>query len=73
MTTRNWLAAVREQKKLTHQKVADLAGIKRQYYGMIENGERTPSVSTAKKIAKILDFEWTLFFEERRNKTFLIS
>lgn len=66
---RIWLAKVRKQKKFTHQQVADLAGIKRQYYGMIENGERTPSVATAKKIAEILGFEWTLFFESDGNKT----
>ncbi|MEH7223898.1 helix-turn-helix transcriptional regulator [Bacillus sp. JJ1566] len=66
---RKWLENARKQKKLTHQNVADLAGIKRQYYGMIENGERTPSVSTAKKVAKILDVDWTLFFEDRGNKT----
>ncbi|MFF2449323.1 helix-turn-helix transcriptional regulator [Neobacillus sp. NPDC058068] len=66
---RNWLAKARKQKMLTHQKVADLAGVKRQYYGMIENGERTPSVGTAKKIAGILEVEWTLFFDEKGNKT----
>jgi putative transcriptional regulator len=38
---------------------------------MIENGERIPSVGTAKKIAEILNFDWTLFFEEERNETFL--
>jgi putative transcriptional regulator len=68
---RTWLAKARKQKKLTHQKVADLAGIKRQYYGMIENGERTPSVGTAKKIAEILDIDWTLFFDDLGNKTLL--
>ncbi|MBM4762746.1 helix-turn-helix transcriptional regulator [Bacillus sp. B15-48] len=66
---RTWLAKARKQKKFTHQQVADLTGIKRQYYGMIENGERTPSVETAKKIAEILEFEWTLFFENKSNKT----
>jgi transcriptional regulator with XRE-family HTH domain len=70
---RTWLEKARKQKKLTHQNVADLAGVKRQYYGMIENGERTPSVSTAKKIAKTLDVEWTLFFDDKRNKTLLKS
>lgn len=66
---RTWLAEARKKKNLTHQNVADLAGIKRQYYGMIENGERTPSVGIAKKIAEILDVEWTLFFDYESNKT----
>lgn len=30
---RTWLAQTRKNKKFTHQQVADLAGIKRQYYG----------------------------------------
>lgn len=69
---RTWLAEARKKKNLTHQNVADLAGIKRQYYGMIENGERTPSVGIAKKIAEILDVEWTLFFDNESNETLQI-
>ena len=45
---REWLATARKIKNLTHQEVANRVGIKRQYYGMIESGERTPSVNIAK-------------------------
>jgi len=69
---RTWLVEARKKKNFTHQNVADLVGIKRQYYGMIENGERTPSVGIAKKIAGILDVEWTLFFENDSNKSLQI-
>ena len=68
---RNWLIIARKSKSLTHQQVADLVGVKRQYYGMIENGDRTPSVTIAKKIAEVLDIEWTLFFENKSNKMLL--
>lgn len=65
---RTWLENARKKKKLTHQQVADIAGIKRQYYGMIENGERNPSVNMAKKLGEILDVNWTLFFEGKIDK-----
>lgn len=47
---------------MTQEKVADLAEIERSYYTKIENG-LTPSVKVAKRIAGVLGFEWTLFFE----------
>lgn len=59
---RNWLKNIRGG--LTHQEFADKAHIDRSYYTQIENGTRTPSVETAKKIAKAFSFKWTLFFDE---------
>ena len=49
----------------SHQDVADLSGanISRQFYGMIESGERRPSVDVAKKIGSFLEIAWTIFFE----------
>jgi len=58
---RTWLEKIRGE--MTHQEVADMAGIDRSFYTQIENGTRSPSVETAKKIASALQFEWTLFFE----------
>ncbi|GAA0313570.1 helix-turn-helix transcriptional regulator [Bacillus carboniphilus] len=65
-----FLIKKREQMNLTHQNVADLskAGISRQYYGMIESGERKPSVKVAKKIAQVLNVEWTIFFDTESNQ-----
>lgn len=68
---RSWLKDEREVKKLTQQSVADIVGVERQYYGMIEKGSRTPSPRIAKKIAKVLDVDWTLFFEVTRNRMLL--
>lgn len=53
----------RELKGLTQQQLADLIGRDRSLIAKIENGSR-PSVETAKKIAAILGFEWTRFFDD---------
>lgn len=59
------LISKRKQLGLTQQDVVELTGsiITRQYYGMIEKGERRPSVDVAKKIAEVLDIDWTIFFD----------
>ncbi|WP_100373108.1 helix-turn-helix transcriptional regulator [Bacillus sp. FJAT-45037] len=61
---RHWLQKIRQQKELTQGYVADNAGIQRAYYAQIELGSRRPSVDVAKSIAIVLDFQWTLFFED---------
>lgn len=64
---RNWLKALRKQHDLSQAKVAEISGITQQMYNLIENGERRPSVETAKKIAQVLGFDWTRFFEDEQN------
>lgn len=61
----------RKSKNLTHEEVASLSevGITRQYYGMIESGERKPSVKVAISIANVLDIDWTIFFTVSGNQT----
>jgi len=68
------LINARNAKNYTHEQVAELASqqgkrISRQFYGMIENGDRRPSVEVAKAIAKVLDVDWTIFFETNSNGT----
>ncbi|ODA41076.1 helix-turn-helix transcriptional regulator [Desulfosporosinus sp. BG] len=63
MMIRFWLSNIRLDAGMTHDEVAKNVGVKRQYYSMIENGERTPSVKVARKIGEVLNFNWTLFFE----------
>lgn len=55
---------------LSHQDVANQSGanISRQFYGMIESGERRPSVEVAKKIGTLLKINWTIFFETKGNE-----
>jgi len=59
-TFRDWLVKLRGNR--THQQIADLAGVSRNYYTEIENGIKTPSVDVAQKLGIALGFEWTLFF-----------
>ncbi|MCR6116611.1 helix-turn-helix transcriptional regulator [Salipaludibacillus agaradhaerens] len=65
---RIWLKEIRLQKGITQEKVSKGAGIERSYYTMIEQGRRTPSVQVAKKIAKYLEFDWTIFFSDECNE-----
>lgn len=67
---RDWLVALRAGR--SQSKVAKEIGIAQSTYASIETGYRTPSVETAKKIADVLGFPWTRFFEndeEPNNKT----
>jgi putative transcriptional regulator len=69
------LVQARERKNLTQEQVVELSGAKitRQYYGMIENGERRPSVDVAKQIAPVLGISWTIFFGVESNQMLLES
>lgn len=59
---RIWLKDMRLERNLTQEEVATLSGISRSFYTCIEQGTKTPSVSTAKAIAKTLKFDWVIFF-----------
>lgn len=67
---RQWLVDLRGEK--TQEDVAVPCGIHRGHYSLIETGERTPSVMTAKRIANYLGFEWTLFFDDKCVETLQI-
>ena len=54
---------LRKEKGLRQFDVAQYCGVSVQYIWMIENGERKPSVKVAKRIASVLDFDWTEFFK----------
>ncbi len=58
---RDWLVTLRAGR--SQSKVAKEIGIAQSTYASIETGYRTPSVETAKKIADVLGFPWTRFFE----------
>ena len=57
------LKTIRTERKMTQKNVACAASISRAAYSNIENGKRKPSVKTAKKIATVLDCEWTQLYE----------
>ena len=64
----DWLKELRIQQGLTQEQLAAaVGGIVRTTYTNIENGERRPSVEVAKRIAEVLGFAWTRFFEEEQD------
>lgn len=60
----NWLIAIRKKKKLSQKNVSEKVGITQPSYCNMEKGKIKPSVPVAKKIADVLGFDWTRFFEE---------
>ena len=61
---RIWFKQTREDKGFTQEELAAKIGITRQHIGLIENGVAAPSVEVAKKIAAVLGFNWTRFYED---------
>jgi transcriptional regulator with XRE-family HTH domain len=57
----------REHKGMTQLGLAQLIGKDRSLITKIECKATKPSVDTAKKIAKVLGFDWTEFFKEDKN------
>lgn len=63
----NLLKMARYEKGLTIQKTADLAGISKSYYGMIEKGDRTPTYHVAEALAKVLEIDTRLVYRNHRD------
>ena len=61
--TFDWLREIRNGTGKSQEAIAKAVGMGQSGYSMLENGERRPSVETAKKIAAVLGFDWTRFFE----------
>lgn len=62
---RVWLRASRKALGLTQQDVATAVNVRQSFYSHIEHGVRRPSPETAKKIASVLGFDWTRFYEDK--------
>lgn len=57
------LKELRVNAGMTQEELAKKVGVKRSTITMLEtNASYKPSVTTAKKIAKVLKFNWTFFF-----------
>ena len=59
---RKWLIEIRNGR--TQAKIAEAVGISQQMFSAIESGKRRPSVEVAKKIASVMGFNWTRFYED---------
>ena len=62
---RKWLIELR--KGYSQTQIAEAVGITQQMYSAIELGVRRPSVEVAKKIASVMGFNWTRFYEDDSN------
>ena len=58
------LKKLRTAKGMTQEQVASECGVQRTTITMIELGENKPSVELAKKLGKVLDIDWTKFYED---------
>ena len=58
------LRDIRMEKNMTQEQVANECGVERTTICMIETCHNKPSVELAKKLGKVLDIEWTKFFED---------
>ncbi len=58
------LRKIRENKGYTQKQLGDFIKRDRSLITKIETDNSLPSVETAKAIAKVLDFDWTLFFKD---------
>jgi len=63
---RDYLKRLREEKKLSQQGAAELLGMTRQYYNLIENGERQKKmdIPLALKLAEIFDVSVEYILEQ---------
>ena len=61
---RNWLKVKRKQARITMSEISNLIGISAPSYCNIENGHTNPTVENAKKIAGVLGFDWTMFYDD---------
>ena len=58
LTVKQLIATIKElrlKKGLSHDALAEKSGLTRQSIGMIESGERIPSIASCLKLAKGLD------------------
>ncbi|MBS3885583.1 MAG: helix-turn-helix transcriptional regulator [Dethiobacter sp.] len=61
---RDWLKNMRVNQGYTQADIAEMACVDVTMISKIELGERRPSVEVAKKIANVLGFNWTLFYQD---------
>ena len=60
---RNWLVTIRKGKNMSQAELARRVGIAQPSLFAIEKGKCNPRPATAKKIADILGFPWTRFYD----------
>jgi len=67
------LKGIREDKKLSLDKVAEVTGVSKSMLGQIERGESNPTISTVWKIAKGLKISFSTLINLPQSDTVVIS
>jgi transcriptional regulator with XRE-family HTH domain len=67
----NWLKIFRVAAGLTQAELSKRVGMSQQYYSRLETGMvgQRLSVLAAKRIAAVLDFPWSRFYDEAPSQT----
>jgi transcriptional regulator with XRE-family HTH domain len=58
------LKRLRKERELSQEELADLAGLNRNYIGMIERQENAATVDTLEELAKALEVEPARLFDK---------
>ncbi len=68
----NTIKTKREEKELTQEQLSELTGINRVMIGRIERESFIPSITQFESLAKVLEFDITnMFIEKKALKSFL--
>jgi transcriptional regulator with XRE-family HTH domain len=67
------LRSIREEKKLSLDKVAELTGVSKSMLGQIERGESNPTITTVWKIANGLKISFTTLINTPQQDTVIIE
>ena len=63
---REWLKDIREARHMSQLEISERVNITQPSYSNIEAGRRNPSIEAAKRIAEVLDFPWTRFYDDEQ-------
>lgn len=67
------IKALREDRKIKQQELADMIGINRTYLSAIETGAILPTIDTLLKISRALNCEYTDLYKEEDLKIIKIN
>lgn len=62
---REWLIEARKKKHMTQKAVSDAVGVKPPTYWSYERGNINPTPAKAQRIAAVLGFDWTAFYQDK--------